>query len=117
MMTDWLNCDLYPHNDATVVIDATKPFPIPDASFQFAFSEHMIEHMNFEDGARFLAECFRSLRPGGAIRISTPNMRFLFGLYERQDYVKWSARTFGLPPITAAVINNYFRAWGPSFYL
>jgi len=35
-------------------LDATKSFEIPSESFDFVYSEHMIEHITFEDGRNML---------------------------------------------------------------
>ena len=40
--TEWLNTDIFPTGEE-VHVDATKPFPFPDGSFQYIFSEHMIQ--------------------------------------------------------------------------
>jgi len=58
-------------------MDATQAFPFPNASFDYVFSEHMIEHVSYDAGVRMLIESFRVLRPGGKVRISTPPLEFL----------------------------------------
>jgi len=52
----WLNTDIvdYKRENEVVYLDATKPFPLPDAAFDFVFSEHMIEHMTYPDGLHCL---------------------------------------------------------------
>ena len=57
----WLNVDLAPKNIETVLMDATKPFPFQNNSFDYVFSEHMIEHIAFEEGLFMLKECFREI--------------------------------------------------------
>ncbi len=47
--------------------------PFPDASFDFAFSEHFLEHLFFDEAAGVLKEVFRVLRPGGAVRTAVPD--------------------------------------------
>jgi methyltransferase family protein len=37
-------------------LDATKPFGLPDNSFDFVFSEHMIEHISYIDAMSMLRE-------------------------------------------------------------
>src|ERR1700761_2617137 len=71
----WLSADLHPRPSAdgnySIVMDATQPFPLPDAAFDFIYSEHMIEHIPYADGRRMVRECFRVLKPEGVLRIST----------------------------------------------
>jgi SAM-dependent methyltransferase len=65
--------------------DALERLPFEDASFDWAYSEHMIEH--FEPGpvAAWLAEVRRVLRPGGHIRLSTPDLRKYVSGYQDAD--------------------------------
>jgi SAM-dependent methyltransferase len=55
--------------------DATEPFPFEDDSFDFVYNEHFIEHLYPGDAIVWLKEVRRILRPGGHLRISTPDMR------------------------------------------
>lgn len=54
--------------------DVTTPIPLPDASFEWLHSEHLIEHISQEGAIRFLKEAHRLLKPGGVLRISTPDL-------------------------------------------
>lgn len=81
----WLRTDLEPRPRGSVFLDATRRFPIPDATFDFVHSEHMIEHVPFEGGAAMLRECHRILKPGGRIRLATPDLAVLLGLYGREN--------------------------------
>jgi len=123
VVEDWLNVDLIPQSREVALMDATKPFPFENNVFQYIFSEHMIEHITFKEAEFMLKECYRIMKPGGVIRISTPNIQFLMDLYnnpktEVQDgYIKQSA-TFieGKMPLTAtSVINNFFKDWGHQY--
>ncbi len=120
----WLNTDWNPRSDQILHLDATKPYPFPDATFDYVFSEHMIEHVPYADGQAMLKECRRVLKPGGRIRISTPDLAFLVRLYadEKSDlqarYIEWATEWF-VPDAPEAldtfVINNYVRDWGHLF--
>lgn len=54
--------------------DATTPFPLADNSFDWAYSEHFIEHVSSEQAVAWLAEVRRMVRPGGFLRLSTPDL-------------------------------------------
>jgi predicted SAM-dependent methyltransferase len=118
-MHGWLNTDVtdFLRRNEVVYLDARKPFPLPDRSFDVVFSEHMIEHLTYAEGRRCLAECHRVLRPRGRIRVATPSLDRLIQLYgddltdRQQRYVRWSVDTFAdhadayLPGF---VLNNMF---------
>jgi predicted SAM-dependent methyltransferase len=92
---DWLNTDITDHADVCF-LDATTTFPMPDNAFDYAFSEHMIEHVPYEAGQVMLKECLRVLKPGGKVRIATPNLTNILALYTdaptpiQQEYIRWS---------------------------
>ena len=84
LLPDWLNADLIPFPLGVVYLDATKRFPFHDETFDYVFSEHLIEHLPYESGCFMLGECFRVLKPGGKLRTATPNLRALVALLAHQ---------------------------------
>jgi SAM-dependent methyltransferase len=65
--------------------DAREPFPFEDEVFQWIISEHFIEHITPNQAVRWLKECRRMLKPGGIIRISTPDLRiYVKGYLQRR---------------------------------
>jgi predicted SAM-dependent methyltransferase len=78
---DWLNTDIEPQA-GEAFLDATKPFPIPDGVLSYIFAEQMFEHIPYRDGLFMLRECRRTLKPGGKIRITTPNLVRLMQLFQ-----------------------------------
>src|ERR1039458_1841068 len=51
--SDWLNTDIEPKS-GEAYLDATKPFPIPDGALSDVYSEHVIEHLSYQDGLAML---------------------------------------------------------------
>jgi predicted SAM-dependent methyltransferase len=123
-LPDWLSTDVAPQSEAVVYLDATAPFPVEDATFDYVFSEHMIEHMSWQAGVSMLRECARVMKPGATIRVATPDLKVLLALYTTkrdalaERYVRWIT-DHALPGIrtynAAFVINNAFRSWGHQF--
>jgi len=120
----WLNSDLFPLSNEVVHIDVTKTYPFDDETFDYVFSEHMIEHISHAQGQHMLKECFRVLKHGVKIRISTPDLSFLILLYQsekselQKKYIKWATETFiDTAPYCedTFVINNFVRDWGHTF--
>lgn len=48
------------------------PWPMPDASVDYVYSEDFIEHIPQRSQVAFLAEAFRVLKPGAYHRVNTP---------------------------------------------
>ena len=67
--------------------DATTRFPVADASFDYVFAEHFVEHVSRGAGVRFLIEARRVLRrSGGVVRLSTPDLaRYVAAYFRRAD--------------------------------
>lgn len=120
----WLRTDLTPSQAGCVYLNAIERYPIPDESFDYIHSEHMIEHVSFAGGQRMLQECHRILRRGGRIRLATPDFARLVGMYGRENtgapqrlielYARDAYRSAECAkPIFA--INNAFHNWGHQF--
>lgn len=122
-LAGWLNTDLLPdtypeHRDEIVFLDAARSFPFDDMTFDYVFSEHQIEHIPEPAAHSMIKECFRILRPGGRLRIATPDLTAILGLYEEpldeteQHYVEWVMTRFrpnvGSGNKRCYVINHMF---------
>lgn len=123
LLPGWLNSDFFPTDPRIIHLDARRPFPLKNDSFDDVFSEHMIEHVTYEQGLFMLRECHRVLRSRGRIRVSTPNIKFLIELYSEEksqtqkNYIRWASEKFirsGVATDTM-VINNFVRDWGHLF--
>ncbi len=119
----WLNTELCPHG-REIFLNATEAFPLPSGTFAFVYSEHMIEHIPYAQVRAMVGECFRILRPGGVIRLVTPNLAFLTTLLESdltpfQDaYIDYSVQQHAIQDGAGSgvhVFNHFMRAWGHQF--
>ena len=66
---------------ARYYMDGTKPWPFEDGSLSHVYADNMIEHVPLAGGRVFFAEAHRCLRPGGRIRLVTPDVRTHVELY------------------------------------
>jgi predicted SAM-dependent methyltransferase len=120
----WLNTDLILEIPGVVYLDATRRFPFDDNTFDYIASEHMIEHIDYAGGLAMLHESFRVLKPGGKIRIATPDLRVITELCSSEktdiqdEYIDTITNTL-FPEVVECkdvfVVNNAFRFWGHQF--
>jgi len=124
LLDGWLNTTLQPIKKGSIHLNAIQPYPIADSSFDYVFSEHMIEHVTFQEAQVMLSECFRVLKSGGRIRIATPDLERMLAVYtdsptpEQDAYIRWTVDNFltdtdGYNP--SFVINKIFHGWGHVF--
>jgi predicted SAM-dependent methyltransferase len=124
VLPGWLNSDLYPLSVSSIALDATKTFPIPDASFDYVFSEHQLEHIAYNQAVAMLRECRRILRPGGKIRLALPSLDRMLELFQptrtdlQDKFIRYTAE-FTWPavqdPGPCFAINSAFMNWGHRF--
>ncbi len=65
--------------------DLRRGIPYPDSSVDLIRMSHLIEHLTLEEAKALLRECFRVLKPGGLVRISTPDMDIILRHYRNRD--------------------------------
>jgi predicted SAM-dependent methyltransferase len=117
----WLNTDIAPKG-RQVYLDATQRYPFPDGSFQYIFSEHMIQAVRWEGGLAMLKECFRVLAPGGKLRIVAVNLaKFVQLLNPDADAQRFMAAKLRLQgwrktPVSGVyILNLQMRDGGTQF--
>ena len=118
----WLNADYDSRSDNVLRFDATRRFPFERDIFDFVFTEHMIEHVSYTGARNMLAECYRVLRRGGKIRISTPDLESVVALRNAEktpqqvEYIAYHCEAHDSPyQHEVFVINDFFRLWGHIF--
>lgn len=108
-------------NDAPFVHhDVTQPFPAADGAFDWVYSEHMIEHITQAQAVSWLKDVRRLLKPGGLLRLTTPDLERYAAAYVERDEAFFAEhsrllRQFGLPAMPtrrAFMLNQIFRFWG-----
>ena len=124
ILEDWLNSDYLPTSQGVVCLDATKPFRLKSGTFDYVFSEHVIEHMAYLQGLQMLSECYRVLKPTGKVRVATPDLQFLIDLGKtdkselQKDYIIYATdtKTRSAPCYADTfVINSFMGSWGHKF--
>jgi predicted SAM-dependent methyltransferase len=118
----WFNTDKYPRRFGVAYCDATGRYPFDDDAFDYVFTEHMIEHVPYAGGKSLVRESFRVLKPGGKLRIATPDLDRILALRNpatalEEEYVRYALDRIpdsvdGQPSF---LINQFMRAWGHTF--
>jgi predicted SAM-dependent methyltransferase len=105
----WVNIDLLDLPGVDVVADVTRGLDFDDV--EAVFAEHFLEHLRVQDALGFLLEVHRALRPGGAMRLSTPNLDWVW-----VTHYAVGAEVEARRKIDGAIaLNRGFYAWGHRF--
>lgn len=69
----------------------TEPFDHNDNSVDVINVGQAIEHLNYVNQApAFIKECYRMLKPGGLLRMSTPDFNLILNAYNRNEMQKFA---------------------------
>ncbi|HVW96656.1 MAG TPA: methyltransferase domain-containing protein [Mucilaginibacter sp.] len=72
----YINIDKYVTAPGVENLDILN-LPYEDESAEEILSEHLVEHIGFEDEEKFWRECARLLKSGGKLITETPDMEWL----------------------------------------
>lgn len=117
---DWLEAKLqegaaYPVTQipsaAIMKHDLSKGIPAPDGSLKVVYHCHFLEHLQNPDGKNILLECYRSLAPGGRMRIAVPDFELWCKNYieKKDEFFQWYKDTYLTP------VKQYYRTNGEIF--
>jgi predicted SAM-dependent methyltransferase len=123
ILPGWVNVDLQPHAGVDRVLDVRDGLPFENV--EFIFSEHFLEHFDLDEGLALLGECRRALREDGVLRLTTPNLDWVWAT---SYATRWTAQSATSASIDVAnwthdasaardclTLNRAFRAWGHRF--
>jgi predicted SAM-dependent methyltransferase len=103
----WTNVDVQPLPGVDVIADVTRGLDFSGA--EAVFSEHFLEHLAIDDALAFLLEVHRVLALGGWLRLSTPNLDWVWLTHYRLEGEGEEKRG------AALAINRAFRGWRHQF--
>ena len=86
----WVGLDLHRRGHDVYRADLRLALPIESATVDACLAEHVLEHLEFDDVMRLLAEIQRVLRPGGVLRIVSPDARTLALHRWPDDGLQWA---------------------------
>lgn len=105
----WINIDNLNYPGVDRVLDVRRGLPFKNV--QCIYAEHFLEHLTLPEGLAFLAACRGALRADGVLRLSTPNLDWVWATHyvvdgnrDRQERLADCFRA-----------NRAFRGWGHQF--
>jgi SAM-dependent methyltransferase len=81
---DWITVDIE-GADFDLELEPNSRLPFADASQSAVYSCHVVEHLDDQTVGRMFDECFRILKPGGRIRVETPDAERIMAAYRGRD--------------------------------
>jgi predicted SAM-dependent methyltransferase len=109
VLPGWVNIDNLPYPGIDFLWDAARGIPFRNA--RYVFAEHFIEHLSYSQAREFIAMCRAMLRDDGILRMSTPNLDWVWLVsYHPQQ---WTSTAEALHD--CFVTNRAFRGWGHQF--
>ena len=103
----WVNIDNRRYPGVDKVLDVTKKLPFKNVDYIFA--EHFIEHLSYRDALKLLRECRRALNDDGVLRLSTPNLDWVWMTHYKIDGTEQE------DVMACFYLNRAFRGWGHQF--
>jgi predicted SAM-dependent methyltransferase len=109
ILADWINIDNQPYAGIDFRWDLARGIPFRSA--RYVFAEHFIEHLSYQQGADFARGCRAALRDDGILRLSTPNLDWVWRIAYQPP--AWTNDDDALRD--CFVLNRAFRGWGHQF--
>jgi predicted SAM-dependent methyltransferase len=87
----WENIDILPLADKVNPshkfrqLDVRGGLPYANDSVDLINASHFVEHLTLDEAHRFCSEVYRVLKPGGVVRISTPDANIIINHYINHD--------------------------------
>jgi SAM-dependent methyltransferase len=77
----WTNADLRSTGPGVVAHDLYDRLPFQDGEFDAVYHSDVLEHLNKRHAPVFVGECRRVLKPGGVLRVATPDLEAICRAY------------------------------------
>jgi predicted SAM-dependent methyltransferase len=108
-MKGWINVDIRPFKGVDRVMDVTREWPFEEVDY--IYGEHFIEHLPLKGAITFLAHAGASLKRGGVLRLTTPNLAWVVKTHYRLDRECSTAEKL----LQTCATNRAFHGWGHQF--
>jgi len=108
-MEEWINIDKYPTDATDFVVDVR--YGLPFRNLECIYAEHFLEHLAFPEIMAFLRECRRVLQSSGVLRLTTPNLDWVYHTHYQSTAGDGHDRAIR----NCFALNKAFRGWGHRF--
>jgi predicted SAM-dependent methyltransferase len=103
----WTNIDIARYPGVDVRLDVRGGLPFRDV--EYIFAEHFIEHLDLHAAMYLLRECRRVMTDGGVLRLSTPDLEWVWASH-------YQLRTAPERAVADCFrLNGAFHGWGHQF--
>jgi predicted SAM-dependent methyltransferase len=109
ILPGWVNVDNVPYAGIDLLWGLERG--IPFRNLKYIFAEHMLEHLTYADASAFLRRCRAALRDDGVLRVTTPNLDWVWRIAYRPN--EWTTQDEALRD--CFVVNRAFHGWGHHF--
>lgn len=109
ILPGWVNIDLEALPGVDLALDVTTGLPFENV--EYIVAEHFLEHLEVEHAIFFLQECRRVLAADGVLRLSTPNLDWVW----TNMYVPARQHTVAEAVRDCFWLNKSFHGWGHHF--
>ncbi len=104
----WINIDNVAYPGVDLVTDIREGLAYEGV--RFVYAEHFIEHLAYDDALQLMVECRRVLGADGVLRLSTPNLDWVWASHYRRELPTTDLQLFG-----CFSLNLAFHGWGHQF--
>src|SRR5205085_1819161 len=109
LLEGWINIDNQPYKGVDAVVDIRNG--VPYENLELIFAEHFIEHLSYDAAQKFLRDCRRALGPDGVLRLTTPNLDWVW--LTQYHPGQWQHPSEAVRD--CFWMNKAFRGWGHQF--
>tara|TARA_R110002126_G_scaffold25583_5_gene87490 strand:- start:7652 stop:8311 length:660 start_codon:yes stop_codon:yes gene_type:complete len=113
----WINADFYRLHQILTrhplrpdwMLDLTRRFHCDNDVFDGVYLEHVNEHLLYTQNFDMLSEVFRTMKPGGTLRIAVPSLTRYLDWNELKDQHPKFARYESLPEALSNLAQNHLH--------
>lgn len=86
----WVTVDIDPAKHPNLVWDLRElPYPFETRTADLIFTSHTVEHLSYRQAGAFFQECYRILKPEGALRVTVPDFETAIHRYAEGKFIEW----------------------------